>query len=73
MLVNAVADSDVGQAGAISERLVTDAGNAVGDRDTGYDGKEERTVSDAGHRQTVERAWDGHNVIGAPVCGYGDL
>ena len=62
----------VGQAEAITERKVSDVGNAVGDRDSGYAATRERIVSDADHRQTVYRAWDGHNVVVGRVSGYSD-
>ena len=62
----------VGEAEAKTERKVPDVGNAVGDRDSGYAATRERIVSDAGHRRTVDCAWDGHNAVVTRVKGYSD-
>jgi len=48
MLVDAIADRDVGQPPAIVERIVPDADDAVGERDAGQPGAIERIVPDAG-------------------------
>src|SRR6516164_3201384 len=64
---NAVGDRNGGQAVAGLELVVPDAGNAVGDRDTCYAQILERRNPDTCHRQTVYRAWDGHNEVRARV------
>jgi len=49
MLVTLVGDRDAAQAGAVIERLVPDAGDAVADRDVGQASAEfERIAPDAG-------------------------
>ena len=61
------------QAGAASERIVPDAGDAVGDRDAGQAGAaSERIVPDAGDREAINRAGDGHRTAGTVVSGDGD-
>ena len=54
------------------KRIVFDVGNAVGNRDTGYAASPKIKKPDPGHRETVDCAWDCHNVVGARVSGYGD-
>src|ERR1043166_8805965 len=46
---DAVGDCDVGQARSQSERIVSDAGNAVANRDAGQAAVRERIITDAGH------------------------
>ena len=49
MLVTLLRNRDAGQAGAVMERIVPDAGDAVGNRDAGQAGAViERIVPDAG-------------------------
>jgi hypothetical protein len=54
------------------ERVVSDAGYADGDCDTGYAAAIKRVIPNGCDRQTVYRAWDGHNGVGTSVTGYSD-
>jgi len=60
MLVTLFGDRDAAQAGAVIERLVSDAGDAVGDRDAAQAGAViERLVPDAGDAVADRGRWSG--------------
>ena len=70
---HALGNRDARQAGAQSECRDSDAGDTVGDCNTGRTSvSAEGPLSDAGDRQANDRAGDVHRTAGAGISGDGD-